>query len=108
MDEKMKYKVLMQTKDGMTIEATLLGEHTHESARQIVLTNPVLMITKAEAENFVLQPIATEEDWKEGTYQFCPRCGKHLDTSVYSGESMECFNCNCSITCDIDVYGDEE
>jgi hypothetical protein len=99
-EKKMIYKIKAQTKEndhGITVTAqTKLGV-THEEAINIAKKDILLEPMAERYTNFIVEEIATEDGWKCGHVNFCPRCGcrlEDIDDNYYRGE---CFDCHAEI-----------
>jgi hypothetical protein len=108
-EEKMKYRIIAQTKEndhGLTLTGTT-DDLTYDQAikaGKVLLSRPMDCYT-----NFVVQPITTSERWKEGTINYCPRCGANLhEYDLSNSEYFDCFECDSTIEVNITVFDEEE
>ena len=109
--EKVKslYRIIAQT-DTITITANTdkdVSEAEAQEAAKEVLVAPDMSVY----HHFVALPLCTDEQWKGGNVNFCPRCGERLsepdDDSVDSEYRGMCFSCNAELEIDITVYDDD-
>jgi DNA-directed RNA polymerase subunit RPC12/RpoP len=54
---------------------------------------------------FVVLPICSEEDWKAGYINFCPRCGRRVEHLESSSTTFDCHECNA--TSEVYIYANE-
>ncbi|MEJ8546602.1 hypothetical protein [Brevibacillus borstelensis] len=102
------YRIIAQTE---TLTITAQTKETTEDqaiadAKQHVLSPSV--VEAGGYQPFVILPICTEEQWKGGNINFCPRCGASLldedDDSINDSLSLDCLECNASLDISIHVY----
>ncbi|MEK5060509.1 hypothetical protein ACFSUM_18660 [Virgibacillus siamensis] len=83
--EKKMYRMKAQTE---TITITMFPKvaTTHEESE-----NEAKKHLPFETKPFVVEEICSEEEWKEGQPNFCPRCGSR--TSFDDNGFYECSDC---------------
>ncbi|MED1301936.1 hypothetical protein P4U65_15420 [Bacillus pacificus] len=97
-DKEMLYRIKAQKADNsMSITATTSNDVSLEEALDIA-TKEVLVSPAESYRNFIVEPICTKEDWKEGVVSFCPRCGVNLkDSDIGKGGIFDCYDCSTTI-----------
>ena len=108
-EEKQIYRIIAQ-KEGITITAETLGEMTMEEATKTAIADVLGGIDKAvKFQPFIAVPITTEERWKAGYINFCPRCGANIsDYDLYENADTDCFECDASLDIHVEVYNPNE
>ncbi len=109
-EEKLIYRLKAQTNPNNELSITATTkEVTHDEAVAIAKGGNIFVNDQpGRYAPFIVEPICTEEEWKEGKVNFCPRCGnrmEHVDGEAYYGD---CFDCNATIQVSIEVYDEDE
>lgn len=109
-EEKLIYRIKAQTKDnGITITAQTQKEITREEAIGEATKDVFSQPMQEHYSNFIVEPICTEEEWKEGIVSFCPRCGAYVrDYGMEKGGDFDCAECGAYVEAHILSTGDEE
>lgn len=107
-NKEMLYRIKAQKADNsINITATTSNDVSLEEAIDIA-TKDVLVSPTESYRHFIVEPICTKEDWKEGVVSFCPRCGSNLkDYDLGKGGVFDCYECNTTIEANI-LGGHEE
>ena len=104
---KSLYRIIAQT-DTITITAKT-GKDVSEAEAQEA-AKEVLVQDMNVYHHFVALPLCTEEQWKGGNVNFCPRCGERLsepdEDSVDSEYYGMCFNCEAGLGINITICDD--
>lgn len=109
-EEKLIYRIKAQTKDNkITITAQTHNDALHKEAINIV--EKEVLTSKPLGEhysNFIVEPICTKEEWKEGIISFCPRCGANIrEYGIEKGGDFDCIECGAYIEAHILSAGEE-
>lgn len=92
-DERMIYRTIAQSVDGLTITANSDQVKTMEQFEQSVVEHVLPERMQETLKKYVTLPIATRESWENRYVNFCPRCGirfEEADSSTYDDECHEC------------------
>jgi hypothetical protein len=109
-EKKMIYKIKAQTKEndhGITVTAQTKSGVTHEEAISIAKKDVLLEPMAELYTNFIVEEIATEDGWKYGHVNFCPRCGSRIEDVDDNYYSAECVSCYAELDVHITVYESE-
>lgn len=107
-EKEMLYRIKAQKADNsISITAETSCDVSFEEAIDIA-TKEVLVSPAESYRHFIIEPICTKEDWREGVVSFCPRCGSHLrDYGIGKGGVFDCYECNTTIEAHIHHVDDE-
>lgn len=99
------YRITAQNKEdnSETYAVHLLVGSTQEEALQVA-KNDELFKQPAEQHysNFIIEPICTEKEWKEGVVSYCPRCGYNISNmKIGRGDIFKCFHCSATVECNV-------
>lgn len=102
------FRIITQS-EGVTMTAQTARAVTQQEASQIAEKD--LIPPNVKLQNYILQPICTERQWKYGQINFCPRCGKNIcedpeiggedDRWVNNSQEFECPECYAEIWVEI-------
>lgn len=103
-EKKLIYRIIAQT-DKLTITGQMKNETTEaEAVSEVHKTFLHEDVVKAGGyRNFVALPICTEEEWRTGNVNFCPRCGHRLEDIEDNSYCGECFECGAEIDVHIET-----
>ena len=108
-EEKQIYRIIAQ-KGGITVTAETSHEMTMEDATKTAIADVLGGVDKAiNFQPYVALPITTEERWKAGYINFCPRCGANItDYELYEHADTDCFECDANLNISVNVYNADE
>ncbi|AQY42350.1 hypothetical protein P4V72_18385 [Bacillus thuringiensis] len=109
MKENMLYKIKAQKVDNsINITAETSNDVSLEEAINIAKEDVILSPLNTY-RNFIVEPICTKEEWKEGTVSFCPRCGANIrEYGIGQGGSFDCYECSTTIEAHVYVHEEED
>lgn len=108
-EEKQIYRIIAQ-KQGITITAETSIEMTMEEAENTAVAEVLGGVNQLiNLKHFVALPITTEERWKAGHINFCPRCGKNISEFGYEDTlTSDCHNCGADLVVFVHVENSED
>ncbi|MGG3871393.1 hypothetical protein [Brevibacillus laterosporus] len=102
----MFYRILTQT-ESLNIEAKTSQAVTEKQAIKDAIKHVISpeAVAAGKYRPFVVLPLGTEDEWKYGHINYCPRCGAYIGEDFATTErdmasneqEFECSNCDATV-----------